>query len=370
MRALIFSSDRQIFDPDGDSFNRMAAYGRLLESLTVLVTCDRTESNSAGNVTLVPTGGSSRIARFCRSIRIGKSLARKEKFDLVVVQDPLFGGFAGWRVARAARARLLVSVYGTNVFDPHWVRLAWKNRLLKRLASFILNRSDAIQTDGFETEADLRKRYGDRVFWKPIVPENIEEYRSIPRKTTPGEFKVLFIARMLPQKNIRFLVDVMDRLGKKGLPKKISFTVVGDGPDKKFLDAEVARRGLSACVRLVPGCTRQELPGLYTTHDAFVLTSHFEGFPRVFMEAAASGLPIVTTRVSGVTNVLENGASGFVSEQGDLDGFVANLARLAGDDALAGAFSEKIRADFWKRYSFAVTIERQKAIFDYLERAR
>ncbi|KAF0243969.1 MAG: putative Glycosyl transferase group [Planctomycetota bacterium] len=366
MRVLIFSSDRQIFDTGGDSFHRMAAYGSLLDSLTVIVACDLSEPKTAGNVRLVPTAGGNRIVNFLRSIRLGRRFAKSEKFDLVVVQDPLFGGFAGWRVARAARAKLLVSVYGTNVFDPLWKRLAWKNRLLKFLAAFILARADAIQTDGFETEADLRKRYGDRVFWKPIVPENIEEYRELPRRTTPGEFKVLFIARMLPQKNVRFLVDVMDRLRKQPLQKKISFTVVGDGPDKKFLDGQVARRGLAPFVSLVSRCTRQELPGLYSTHDVFILTSRFEGFPRVFMEAAATGLPIVTTRVSGVTNVIEDGTSGFVAEQSDLEGFVGKVARLAGDDALALGFSSKIRADFWKRYSFAVTIERQKVIFDYL----
>jgi glycosyltransferase involved in cell wall biosynthesis len=62
--------------------------------------------------------------------------------------------------------------------------------------------------------------------------------------------------------------------------------------------------------------------------DAFLLTSHWEGLPRVLLEARTIGLPIVATRVGGVEEVIVQGRHGWLSDAGDIAGLSAHLIRV------------------------------------------
>lgn len=102
--------------------------------------------------------------------------------------------------------------------------------------------------------------------------------------------------------------------------------VVGDGPDAP--DARELARALGVADSVIftgaaPG------PRLMGGFDVFACSSLYEAFPYVFLEAMARGLPIVSTRVGGIDEVLEPGVNGLVVEQGDDDGLADALMRVA-----------------------------------------
>jgi glycosyltransferase involved in cell wall biosynthesis len=100
------------------------------------------------------------------------------------------------------------------------------------------------------------------------------------------------------------------------------FLLVGDGELRSAVEAENERLGLSGVVHLAGW--RRDIPEIMRCLDVLVLTSRWEGLPRVYLEALASGVPVVGTKVDGATEVIQEGVNGYLVEPGD----VRRLAEL------------------------------------------
>ena len=114
----------------------------------------------------------------------------------------------------------------------------------------------------------------------------------------------------------------------------VHFVVVGDGPLRAEVEAQVAAAGLAGRFHLTG--LRRDVPDLLHSFDVFVLTSLWEGLPRVLIQAMAAGLAVVATAVDGNAEAVEDGVNGFLTPPGDPQALAAALLRLLGDPALAG----------------------------------
>lgn len=115
--------------------------------------------------------------------------------------------------------------------------------------------------------------------------------------------------------------------------------VVGDGPLRDSLAAEISALGLDRYVHLTGFRTDPE--SLEAAASVVVLTSKgLEGTPGVLLDALALGKPIVATNVGGVTEVIEDGVSGLITPIGDSDALGRSIARVLRDPALAARLSE------------------------------
>jgi colanic acid/amylovoran biosynthesis glycosyltransferase len=102
-----------------------------------------------------------------------------------------------------------------------------------------------------------------------------------------------------------------------------------------------------------PFVARAEISSLYAEHEIFVLPSLMEGMPLVLLEAMASGMPVVTSESSGMTDLVEDSHDGLFVIPGDTDSLTAALARLCRDPELrlrlGNAAQEKMRRYTWKQ---------------------
>ena len=113
---------------------------------------------------------------------------------------------------------------------------------------------------------------------------------------------VLFVHRLAARKGAELLVPIMDVV-LRDVPRA-HFWVVGDGPLKGQVEDDLRRHHLDRSVRMlgeVPNC---DLPPYYHAADLLIMPSLEEGFPRVLLEAMASGLPFVATNVGGVAEIV------------------------------------------------------------------
>jgi glycosyltransferase involved in cell wall biosynthesis len=94
-------------------------------------------------------------------------------------------------------------------------------------------------------------------------------------------------------------------------------TIVGDGEDRELIEHLVAHLGIQDHVRLVGYQSPEEVRSQLERADVFVLPSFAEGVPVSLMEAMAVGLPVVTTSIAGVRELVEDGISGYVVNPGD-----------------------------------------------------
>jgi glycosyltransferase involved in cell wall biosynthesis len=118
----------------------------------------------------------------------------------------------------------------------------------------------------------------------------------------------------------------------------VHFVVVGDGPLRAEVEAEIAARGLTDHVHLTG--LRRDVPDLMHSFDLFALSSLWEGLPRVLPQAMAAGLPIVATAVDGNAEAVTDGVNGFLTPPGNPQAFAEALLDLLADPELAARMGQ------------------------------
>jgi glycosyltransferase involved in cell wall biosynthesis len=122
----------------------------------------------------------------------------------------------------------------------------------------------------------------------------------------------------------------------------VQFLLVGDGELRGAVDAEARRLGLGVSFRLLGW--RRDIAEILRCLDVFVLTSRWEGLPRVYLEALASGVPIVGTRVDGAAEVIRDGVNGYLVEPGDMPRMAGHVLSLLADPDKARRMGREGRA--------------------------
>ncbi len=156
----------------------------------------------------------------------------------------------------------------------------------------------------------------------------------------PGTLAVLTVARFTEQKDHATLVSAMPAI--VGRFPDIRFLWVGTGPLKPKLQVMLDQAGMTPYVVWLG--RRTDVPDLLRACDLFVLPSRYEGLPLVAIEAMASGLPVVGTRVSGTAEVVNHGETGLLVPSGDAQGLAGAVCELLSNPALAARLVELGRA--------------------------
>jgi glycosyltransferase involved in cell wall biosynthesis len=157
----------------------------------------------------------------------------------------------------------------------------------------------------------------------PLLNKEIDFIKSNDFNTP---FRVLFVGRLVAQKNLFFLLKVAAETIKKD--PSIMFDIVGNGTLRQELEEECKSLKIQNNVNFYGEIANSDLPKFYQNADIFILTSHYEGFGRVVVEAAAYRLPVLSTRVTGPEDIIEAGYSGYLFEINDSKGFVEKIILL------------------------------------------
>jgi len=153
----------------------------------------------------------------------------------------------------------------------------------------------------------------------------------------PGGPVVGMIAPLKPQK-ARLDFGRLAALVHRSRPDA-RFVLVGDGELRAAVEAEVARVGLAGSFKLTGW--RRDIAEILRCFDLFVLTSLWEGLPRVYLEALASGVPVVGTRVDGAAEVIRDGVNGYLVEPGDVRGMTDRVLDLLAHPDVAVRMGQK-----------------------------
>jgi glycosyltransferase involved in cell wall biosynthesis len=163
----------------------------------------------------------------------------------------------------------------------------------------------------------------------------------------PDGIVVGWFGRMTEIKRADDLLRAFALLRDRGVDGDL--LLVGDGPLAGGLRAFAAELGIAERTHFLG--YREDVGGLYAASDIVALTSANEGTPVSVIEALAARRPVVATDVGGVSDVVDEGRSGFLVEAGDVAAVASALERLAADPALREAFGEHGRSDVVARYS-------------------
>ena len=127
---------------------------------------------------------------------------------------------------------------------------------------------------------------------------------------TNSKFTILFVGRLIEPKGVQ---RILNSIAISNHKKKFKLIVAGDGPYKKNLIEHTHELGLSKSVNFAGYVRNCDLSKLYRASDLYVLpTSHNEGLPTTILEALAFGLPVITTAVGGISDVVSNNRNGLI----------------------------------------------------------
>ncbi|MGD8308956.1 MAG: glycosyltransferase [Chromatiales bacterium] len=264
-------------------------------------------------------------------------------YDLVHIHTPFVAHYSGLGLARALDLPVVESyhTYFEEYLDKY---LPWMPRGPLRFAARRFSASQCNAVDALVVPSsamlEVLRRYGVRTRAE-VIPTGInldlfqrgDGDRFRLRLGIPPERPVLVhVGRIAHEKNIDFLIDVVERV-RRSVPD-ILLLVAGEGPARRRLEGQVRDRGLNGAVLFLGYLSRDgELQDCYCSGDAFVFSSHTETQGLVLLEAMALGVPVVSTARMGVRDVLKDGAGALIAEP-ELEDFAAKTERVLTDPAL------------------------------------
>jgi glycosyltransferase involved in cell wall biosynthesis len=149
-----------------------------------------------------------------------------------------------------------------------------------------------------------------------------------PAVAASGSVRVIAVGRLSAEKGFAGLIDAFARLAPDSGAQLV---LVGDGPLKAEIDAQVARLDLGDRVTLLGRLPEAETLSEIARSDVLVLSSFMEGLPIVLMEALALGKPVIASRVAGIPELVRDGETGFLFAPSDWDGLALLLERMITD---------------------------------------
>ncbi|HET7867400.1 MAG TPA: glycosyltransferase [Burkholderiaceae bacterium] len=175
-----------------------------------------------------------------------------------------------------------------------------------------------------------------------------------------------FVGRLSAEKGPEVFVQAALLL--RGLGVQAHCVLIGEGAMEAALRRQISQLGLAGQVHLAG--LHHDMPAVYNELDLLVSSSHSEAMPLAVMEAMASGLPVVATRVGGVPDLVAHGQTGWLVAPGDFSDLAARMAALLGDDARRLHMARLARQRAIERLNLADSIERMAALLSRLARPR
>jgi glycosyltransferase EpsF len=304
-------------------------------------------------------------------------ILKEGKYDILHNHLEVYSGFPVW-VAHQLKVPVITSFHNTQFWGAQTsltrLPIIRQMRSLYSVISigYALRNSELVTgcSQGVinSLDPDGRKlQTRSRVLYYGVnIPELATDEESVElRKSFGWEADtpiILHVGRLIEQKNHLGLLSVFQRILEQVPTAKL--LLVGEGPLQQMIERSINERALSHAVRLLGA--RDDVLSLMSKCDIFLFPSIHEGFGMVAIEANASGLPVVGSRIPGLTEAVRDGETGILKEVGDIEGMAASAIALIKDSSYAQQMKNLGRTWIEDNYSTEVSAKRLLDIYDSL----
>ena len=207
------------------------------------------------------------------------------------------------------------------------------NKFLRMLRDYLYRFADrvVVQTSKNKAYFSNKVQYKTEVIYNPLILNGMEgkAINSLKSKT------IINIGRLEPQKNQDMLIDVFKKFYETHPDYKL--VIYGEGSYRENLEDKISELKLNESISM-PGNVKDIFDRLCDC-EFFVLSSNYEGMPNALIEAMGLGVPVISTRVSGATDLIEDGVNGILIDVNDADGLFNSMIKLAESEELRNKIS-------------------------------
>lgn len=284
--------------------------------------------------------------------RTVRRLRRRFDVDIIDAHFLYPDGYAATRIARRLGLPCTITLRGTET------RMAGEPRLRRRLARAAADATRLFAVAG--SLARIAEQLGASAERIRVIGNGVDSQRFQPQDRgaaraalhIPEDAPVLIsVGALVERKGFHRVIECLPGL-KKRYPGLCYLIVGGPGPEgdwSEFLRARVNELGLADSVQFLGHRKPDELPGILSAADVFVLATRNEGWANVFLEAMACGLPIVTTDVGGNKEVVGTPNLGLVVEPGCQEALEESLNMALSTDWNRKTIREYAEKNDWNR---------------------
>jgi len=196
-----------------------------------------------------------------------------------------------------------------------------------------------------------------------VIPNGVDtDFFQPQRAVSARKPIILSVGRLVADKDQETLIRAFSLIHSDHPDAELY--LVGDGPLKGDLQQLADQLLPPGKVRILP--TREDLRPLFAQTALFALSSRYEAFPNVVLEAMAMGLPVVATRVGGLPEIVIPGETGWLAPTGDPAALAAAMSLLLGDPETRGAMGLAARQRVERDFSLAAMVRRHEEVFAHL----
>lgn len=328
MKVLSISTDRKIFEKDSDVRQRALEQSKLVEELVIIVVSlkqHHLEEFKQVKLRVIPTDSINSIYALFDAHKISEGLTG---IDLVTAQDPFEIGLCAIFIKRTLGCPLQLQAH-TDFLSPYF------RKTPLNFIRFLISRITIPQADAVRV---VSRRIADSVlrsYRKPPRVEVLPVWTSIDRpaegvfvdlhkKYKQFDFIVLAVGRLEREKNFPLLLRAF-QMALTIIPKS-GLVIVGDGRKRKKLEKLAEELGIRETVRFEGW--QKNMTAYYNSADLYISSSNYEGYGLSILEAAAHGLPVISTDVGIMGDVLVDNVSGLICPVGDAECLSMKMAEL------------------------------------------
>lgn len=213
--------------------------------------------------------------------------------------------------------------------DPRFVPGKWP---VRKLRDFLYRFADGVIVQTRHNQVYFSKAVQKKstIIFNPV---DLGEKAGLALRTQKRK-KIVSVGRLMPQKNQAMLLEAFASLRTR-FPE-YTLTIYGEGPHRKALEEHILRLGLKDVVDL-PGSVK-DVHDRIAEGELFVMSSDYEGMPNALIEAMCLGLPVISTAVSGATDLIRQGENGLLVPCGDAAALAEAMEQLLSDKEKRDAF--------------------------------
>ncbi|HRY36326.1 MAG TPA: glycosyltransferase family 4 protein [Candidatus Magasanikbacteria bacterium] len=263
-----------------------------------------------------------------------RKIIKKEKVEKIYVHHALPSGYVAYLCKKFFKIPYTIFFHGTDLVVG-LKRKAGKIKMVCNNAEKIVVSGDFLKNklsakfEELENKIVVLHPCPSDFFLKKNKEEELEILRA--KLALKGKKVLISVGRMADGKGFPHMVRLLPKILEK-VPNLV-WIIIGDGPKKEDIIKNIQKNYLQNVVRILGFIPLNELPKYYQLADAFVLLTHKdeeseEGWGTAFLEASASGLPVIAGRVGGVEEVVENLVTGILVDVYQDQGVISAITEI------------------------------------------